>query len=185
MRLHREAPTPERDSSVRRVCSRRDGMLVRAGFSQRDRPSSTSQMRCWGSLGRSRHVNDSVLTQEFPTTCVVADRTRVRAGASGPGRTGASGQRHTRADPACPRRRWARRHASGEADIPRGPPDRCWRDQRRSRRPTGCRRAALALAERRAGNEPIVERLTRWLDIALVALVVELVGLASAAALAS
>lgn len=44
---------------------------------------------------------------------------------------------------------------------------------------------ALALAERRAGNDSIVVRLTRWLDIALVALVVELVGLASAAALAS
>jgi hypothetical protein len=44
---------------------------------------------------------------------------------------------------------------------------------------------ALALAERRAGNDSIVVRLTRWLDIALVTLVIELVGLASAAALAS
>jgi transposase len=44
---------------------------------------------------------------------------------------------------------------------------------------------ALALSQRRAGNAAIVERLTRMLDVALLALVVELVGLASAAALAS
>lgn len=44
---------------------------------------------------------------------------------------------------------------------------------------------AGALAERRRANEPIVERLTLMLEIALIGLVLELVGLGTAAALAS
>ncbi len=44
---------------------------------------------------------------------------------------------------------------------------------------------ARALAERRAGNAPIVERLHLAFTTALYGLLVELVGLSAAAALAS